>query len=324
MKSAIFALGSALLAIAATAQTVPRFTADPGPYQVLSIDRLELHDAKRNKDLPIKIYYPQGLPQNSARFPVIIFSHGLYGSKDGYFALGRYWASYGYVSIHPSHADSIRDSGYRGRLMQSIQDPALWIGRPQDISLIISSFAEIERLAPELKGKLDSRRIGVGGHSYGAYTSMAIAGSTVTMPGSSRPTSFADPRVKCVVAMSPQGAGEMGQNQRSWDDIRIPALTIYGSRDMGASRQGPDWRSQPYFHEPAGDKYDVEIEGATHMTFPGPLRQGRQEDDLFRLAKIETLAFWEAYLKPDPAAKKWLQSDAFAKQSGGLAKVAWK
>jgi predicted dienelactone hydrolase len=308
------------LAVSAAAQTAPRFSADAGPFKVLTIDRLELHDAKRNKDLPLKIYYPQG----AGPFPVIVFSHGLYGSKDGYFALGQYWASYGFVSIHPSHADSMKDSGFRGRLRTAMEDPRLWSGRPQDISFIISSFAEIGRLAPELRGKLDVKRVGVGGHSYGAYTSMAIAGSAVTMPGAAKPTSFGDARVQAVIALSPQGAGEMGQTEHSWDNIRIPVLTMYGSRDMASQRRTPDWRSQPFHYEPPGDKYDVELKDATHFTFVGPFRPGAPEKDLFKLAKIETLAFWQAYLNGDAAARQWLQSDAFAQVSNGMASVARK
>src|SRR5947209_20126732 len=136
MRSAIFALAALALVVPAAAQSSPRFTADAGPFKVLTIDRLELHDAQRHKDLPVKIYYPQG----AGPFPVIVFSHGLYGSKDGYFALGRYWASYGFVSIHPSHADSMKDSGFRGRLRTAMENPELWSGRPQDISFIVSSL----------------------------------------------------------------------------------------------------------------------------------------------------------------------------------------
>ena len=80
-----------------------------GPYKVLTLENIVLHDAVRNKNIPIKIYYPAA----GGRCPVIIFSHGGLASKDSYAGLGQYWASYGYVSIHPSHADSVADSGFR-------------------------------------------------------------------------------------------------------------------------------------------------------------------------------------------------------------------
>ena len=43
---------------------------------------------------------------NAAPCPVIIFSHGLGGSRDGYEYLGRHWASHGYVSVHSTHIGS--------------------------------------------------------------------------------------------------------------------------------------------------------------------------------------------------------------------------
>src|ERR1700722_11232290 len=51
-----------------------------GPYKVLTIENISLHDSARNKDIPIKIYYPGA----AGRFPVIIFSHGALASKDNY------------------------------------------------------------------------------------------------------------------------------------------------------------------------------------------------------------------------------------------------
>jgi predicted dienelactone hydrolase len=306
-----------IAAAGAFAEESARYGPDAGPHKVLTVDHLVLRDSARNKGLPVKIYYPDG----EGPFPVIIFSHGAFASKDTYWALGEYWASYGYVSIHPSHDDSRKDSGYRGGLMQVIRDSRLWESRPRDISFVIDSSGEIEKLAPELRGKLDRSRIGVGGHSYGAYTAQGIGGATVTMPGESVPRSFADKRVKAVVIMSPQGEGEMGLTSHSWDNMRLPTLLIYGSRDMGTERRTPTWRSQPFYKGPPGDKYDVELEGATHFTFVGPFRKPGHQSMLFKCAKLETVAFWDAYLKGDPAGKAYLASDALVKFSNGAVRV---
>jgi len=287
---------------------------------VLTVDHLVLHDSARSKDVPLKIYYPDG----PGLFPVIIFSHGAFGSRETYWALGEYWASYGYVSIHPSHDDSRKDSGYRGGLMQVIRDSKLWESRPKDISFVIDTLGQIEKLAPELRDKLDRSHIGVGGHSYGAYTAQAIGGATVTLPGESAPRSFADQRVKAVVIMSPQGEGEMGLSSRSWDNMRLPTLLMYGSLDLGTQRRTPTWRSQPFYKGPPGDKYDVELKGATHMTFVGPFFKSGHETMLFKRTKLETVAFWDAYLKGDPAAKAYLASDALAQFSHGAARVDMK
>jgi predicted dienelactone hydrolase len=291
---------------AGTAAQTLLYDPNLGPNKVRTVDQLVLHDAARNKDVPVKIYYPEG----PGPFPVIIFSHGLYGSKDGYFALGQYWASYGYVSIHPSHDDSLRDGTYRGTLRQALNNSDLWQSRPEDISFVIDSLPDIEKRLPDLRGKFDPKRLGVGGHSYGAYTAQAIGGATVQMPGKSSPRSFADRRVKAIIILSPQGEGQMGLTAQSWTDMKLPMLIMYGSRDFGSQHQTPTWRSEPFFKAPPGDKYDVELEGATHMTFAGPFRPGRAENDLFKCVKLESVAFWDAYLKGAPAAKSYLQSDA--------------
>ncbi len=294
-----------------------QYSPEPGPYKVLTADQIVLHDSARNKDIPLKIYYPQG----PGPFPVIIFSHGLYGSKDGYFAYGEFWASHGYVSIHPSHADSRKDFHYRGMLRKAIADPDFWENRPKDISFIIDSLGEIERRAPELKGRLDIKRLGVGGHSYGAYTTQAIGGATVQMPDKKTPVSFRDNRVKAIIMMSPQGEGQMGLTAQSWRDMNLPMLVMYGSRDFGSQHQTPSWRSEAFLKAPPGDKYDVEIEGATHMTFSGPWFKYERENKLFQTAKIETLAFWDAYLKGDGPAKKFLDSDGLKVFSNGAARI---
>jgi predicted dienelactone hydrolase len=280
----------------------PRYSPKAGPLRVLAIDQLALHDPARKKDLSVKIYYPEA----TGPFPIIVFSHGLYASKDSYWALGQYWASYGYVCIHPSHADSAQDSGYRGGLRQALADSELWRSRPKDVSFILDSLPQIERLAPTLKGKLDHARVGVGGHSYGAYTAVAIGGATVQMPGGKAPVSFADKRVQAIVVLSPQGEGQMGLTSHSWENIRVPMLAMYGSRDFATQRRTSIWRSQPFNGAPPGDKYDVEIEGATHFTFVGPIRQRKLESPLFQCAKVETLAFWDTYLKDDEAAREYL------------------
>ena len=47
------------------------------------------------REVPVKI---SDYPASGGRCPVVIFSHGLGGSRDGDQYLGRHWASHGYVS----------------------------------------------------------------------------------------------------------------------------------------------------------------------------------------------------------------------------------
>lgn len=298
-----------------------QYSPSSGPYRVVTVEHIVLHDAARHTNIPLKIYYPDA----AGRFPIIVFSHGALASKDAYSGLGKYWASFGFVSIHPSHADSVADSGFRGTLRQAISDPHAWENRPRDVSFILDSLARVASFAPQLAGRLDLGHIGVAGHSFGAYTAALIGGTTVQLPGSHGPQSFADRRVAAVVLLSPQGEGCLGLTAASWDDLRLPMLLMYGSRDFGPFGQPPAWRNEPFVRAPPGDKYDVELEGATHMQFAGSLAAaGAPPDRLFQCVKLETLVFWNAYLKQDPDARSHLVSKGPQGCSGDVGRFAAK
>jgi predicted dienelactone hydrolase len=297
-----------------------QYSPTSGPYKVLTIQHILLHDPERNKTIPIKIYYPSAAGQ----FPVIIFSHGALASKDAYSGLGEYWASYGYVSIHLSHADSVADSGFRGTLRQALGDPLAWENRPEDVSFIIDSLARVDNFAPQLVNRLDLHHIGVGGHSFGAYTAALIGGARILLPGKAEPRSLRDNRVSAVVLLSPQGEGIMGLNAHSWDAVRVPMLLMYGSLDFGPFGEPPVWRSEAFAKSPAGNKYEVELEGGTHMGFAGLVRDRDHRVAVFQCAQIETLAFWDAYLKQDPKARQYLDSHGLDKFSGDIARFANK
>ena len=94
------ALRATVCAVAVSAAVLASTAALATTVQVA--DDIVLRDAGRGRELPIKVYYPL----ESGRYPLIIFSHGLGGSKEDYEYLGRYWASRGYVSIHPQHPAS--------------------------------------------------------------------------------------------------------------------------------------------------------------------------------------------------------------------------
>ena len=74
---------------------------------------LTVHDAARNRDIPVRVY----LPANTAPAPVILFSHGLGGSRAGSVFLGEHWAARGCVAVflqHPGSDESVWKTN-RGR-----------------------------------------------------------------------------------------------------------------------------------------------------------------------------------------------------------------
>lgn len=325
----------------ADADSAPVYSVSKGGQPVGVIPAGVLVDAKRSKNLELSIEYPT----KPGSYPVVIFSHGFGSSGRGYVGMSAYWASHGYVVIKPTHADAgvLRDAKDTKTAQEvwSAQTAADWRNRVEDIRLILDSIPALEEQFPELKGKLDAAHIGVGGHGYGAYTAMLIGGVR-TFAGST-PTSYADPRVKAVVAMSPQGPSpSRGLTSESFATLTVPAFFITGSRDSGATEgEDPAWRRQAFELSPAGDKWFLSIAGASQMTFAGtriadlevppspetaPVIQRPYPNDpgipvqqpqgrapayygmqgLTNLVRTSSLAFWDTYLRSEPAGREHL------------------
>lgn len=301
------------------------------PSAVGVIPDVVLRDNDRNKDVVLTIEYPtRGGPH-----PLIVFSHGFRGSNRGYVGLSSYWAGSGYVVIRPTHADGPREVKLED--IWSSQTPADFRNRVRDITLILDELDTLETRYPELRGKIDREKIGIGGHSYGAHTSMLAAGVR-TFPG---PVTYADPRVKAIVAMSPQGPSDVrGLTRESWTELRAPALFLTGTEDNGVSElETYEWRRNAYELAPAGDKWLLVIEGARHGTFTGradafieaiaresaaeqalrpdgtravrpPSRAAAaalHHQEMFAAARGLSLAFWDTYLKSDAKAREALE-----------------
>lgn len=351
----------ATLTLAAAAESKPdaasTYKLADGPCAVEVVHDVILHDAKRNKDLPVHLTFPKA----DGKFAIIVFSHGAGGSGDGVLTgLPKFWSSHGYVCLMPTHADSIklrRQRGERDASMTDIVRRAItrqedWVNRPRDVTFLLDSLDELEKKVPSLKSKPDRSRIGVGGHSFGAFTAQVAGGATIhvaqtflsapstnrqntAQTGMSAPLSLADPRVIAVLQLSGQGKGQMGLHEHSWDSMKLPMMSITGSLDRGAQGQAPSWRKEPFERSPPGDKYHLFIEGAHHMSFTDPLageggrggllagRFGRGGDQkaIFNWVKSATIAFWDASFKQDPQAKAWLQSDALTRLSHATAKL---
>ena len=270
------------------------------------IAEFTLHDGSRGRDIPVKAYYPEHL---SGSLPVIIFSPGYGGTREGYEYLGRGWAAAGYITMIATHAGS--DSEYlRKNALRGVEDPAEayqhQTERTGDVHFMISSIKDIEHRVPALKGKIDRKKIGLAGHSMGAGTTLLIAGATAAPPGG-QPKSFRDDHVRAAIAISPPGPGRSSFVDHSWDQVRMPVMTMSGTRDRGSAGESPEWRTQPFKHMPVGDKYQVLVSGADHIVFGF----GRR----FKGCILqETTAFWNAYLKGQPKAI----------QSSGLCEVTAK
>ena len=306
-----------------------RYGNNPGPSPVGVIPDIMLNDPQRTRDIRLTIEYPT----RTGPHPLIVVSHGSGLSNRSYPGLTSHWSSYGYVVVRVSHADN--DTNI------DAMTTALWRDRARDVTFTLDSLAALAERYPELQNKIDATKIGVAGHARGAVTALMLGGLR-TFPGA---VSFADPRIKAIVAMSPAGPQEAwGLTNESFASVQLPVLFMTGSRDAGTGEtETVEWRQQAFELVPAGDKWLVTIEGVSAGTFTGtaaPLprdvpsssmpRSGTQiggvspqqsEQDrinrarnaglsqraLFGQARALALAFFDTYLKGEAKGREFLQ-----------------
>ena len=307
----------AWLSFAADASGASAHEAATVPYQVETV-KFDWADQKRDRKVPVKIYYPK---DGKGPFPVIIFSHGLGGSRDGYEYLGRYWAGHGYVSVHVQHAGSdsavwqgVPADEVKPALEKAILDPQNIRNRPLDVTFAIDQVVKLNQGDATFKGRLDLDHIGTAGHSFGAFTTLAIAGQVFAKPRGGS-LSWADPRVKAAIAMSPSVPRNKNRLDESFSKIKIPCLHMTGTLDdspVGDTKAAD--RRLPFDHINGADQFLVTFKEGDHMVFSGrlPGEAAREKDALFQnLICLGSTAFWDAYLKDDAKAKEWLTDNGF-------------
>ena len=274
----------AALAMATACASQPKAASPPAPVappaaelarsglSVVQEADVTLTDSSRGRDVPVHVTFPEG----AGPFPVIVFSHGAGGSGLTYGSLARFWATHGFAVLAPTHADSLAGKGkdptldaVRETVNDAAQDPKGWENRARDLAFVCAATAAIEGRVPALKDKLDAARVGVGGHSYGAFSAQLLAGATVDLPKGARAKSFADPIPKAFLLLSPQGKGQQGLTEKSWAAVERPLMVVTGTLDKGVKGQDPSWRLDPYQLSPTGGKYAVFIEGASHLSVTG-------------------------------------------------------
>jgi predicted dienelactone hydrolase len=316
---ALFCLGAHAGADDAKSQS-PEYKKSAGPCAV-EIVRYDWTDAKRNREVPVKIYFPK---TGEGPFPVIVFSHGLGGSREGYEYLGRHWASHGYVSVHLQHKGS-DNAVWQGNLKamegmnRAAADPRNAIARPLDVRFAIDQIEKMDRDDTPFKGRLDLKHIGMAGHSFGAYTTLAVAGE-VFVGSLGGEFSLGDPRVVAAIPMSAPVPRRRDQFDKVFGSIKIPCLHMTGTLDDSPIGNSPAAdRRVPFDHIVGAEQYLVIFKDGDHMIFSGRGRPAGmfggvlgKKDALFQeLIRMSTTAFWDAYLRDDARAKAWLADGGF-------------
>ena len=303
------------------ASTGAEYKKGTGPFNV-GVKDLEWLDGSRNRDLPAKVFYPSDA---TGQFPVVVFSHGLGGTKETYSYLGRHWASHGYVSVHLQHhgidaSAAVAKKGTAKTSVDVLSGAESLVQRPQDVGFALDQIGRMNKDDPALSGRLDVQHIGMAGHSLGAFTTLLMAGQVFITP-TLEETSVADKRITAAIVMSPPVIVRIPDEMaRMYSHISIPCLHMTGSRDGMLGEGGPPVkRRMPFDNIPAPDQYLVMFQGGDHMIFAGRrvAMPAQPKDERFHdLIRMSSTAFWDAYLKGNAEAKAGLADGGFAAALG--------
>jgi predicted dienelactone hydrolase len=285
----------------------PLLTTDVKTEQV----DLAIKDAKRSREIPIRVY----LPAEKKATPVVLFSHGLGGNREGSAFLGKHWAARGYVAVflqHPGSDDSVwKDLPVAQRMAALKQAAGLkeFLLRVQDVSAVLDQLEDWSKdTAHAFAGRLDLKRIGMSGHSFGAVTTQAVSGQ-VAPSGKG----FTDSRIKAAVIMSPSGPAN-GNTKQAFGSVKIPWMLLTGTEDSNPIN-GADAKTRLVVFPDLspGSKYQLVLDKAEHSAFGDrslPGETERRNPNHHHAILAVTTAFWDAYLRKDKEARQWLGSDA--------------
>ncbi len=295
---------------------------DHEPHKVM-IHKGELVDGARdNRVVPYKIYYP--VAHGPGKLPVVVWSHGLGGSRDGAAFLARFIASHGFVVVNVQHigTDSSIWEGKPGHPWDVIRATKIprqaYLDRFADIHFLLDELPRIAEENPETGGHMNLEIIGMSGHSFGALTTQVMAG--MPFPDlDDRFVSFRDARFRAGILYSfvpLRRLSDAGAEEKIYGGMDIPLFFMTGTADENPiSGQGYEFRMPAFEKAGCKEKHLLVLKDGDHMVFAGsrgklaenPKRRAHED-----IIKVASLAFWDAYLKEDAAAKEWIAGGGFA------------
>lgn len=298
-----------IMAPVRAAEYDPLRTSDAGRGPVLD---LTVHDAARARDIPVRVY----LPATTQAAPLVLFSHGLGGSRTGSAYLGQHWSARGYVAVfvqHPGSDGSVWQDVPPAQRMAAMRQAANlqnFMLRVHDVPAVLDQLDAWNRTQGHaLMGRLDMSRVAMSGHSFGAVTTQAMSGQTFGARGG---LTFTDPRIRAAIIMSPS-TPRQGDAQQAFGNVKIPWLLMTGTRDL-APIGGADMNARlgVYPALPPGHKYQIVLYDAEHSAFTDRALPGDTQPrnpNHHRVILALSTAFLDAYLKDDKAATAWLDGD---------------
>lgn len=263
------------------------------------------------------------------RFPLLFYSHGATGSGTSSFFICETLARNGYIVVAPDFLDTVsvaridetvpfdglirmRTAQYISSLREfglnkaSSEGRTLYSYRPEQLKQTIELVLAMNKDSDGnlLHGHIDESKIGLFGHSFGAWTSLLLAGAGPLQH---------DPRIKAVVALS----GPVNEHVfavASPNDlaaVKIPVLFEYGDREKEVGRKDD---KTLLFDKANTPKILIAIKDADHLSFSGGVRGEHRlavdyldRDPVRKTIADTTLDFFDAYIKGDQAKRDRLK-----------------
>jgi dienelactone hydrolase len=225
------AFGAMLVGSAAFAMLPNSAGAAPNVGAVRVVD-FDWVDEARRRPVPARLYWPAaGVRRGSV--PLIVFSHGLGGSRFGYSYLGRHWSAHGVASLHVQHAASDREI-WRGNLIELVDRLDVATQEEEAVARAEDLRFALDRMSDPTVGAfhtlIDRRRIVAAGHSYGANTTLVVTGAKVVREG--RTVEHRDDRFKAgIVISAPPFYGETDLGA-VLGAVNVPTLHVTATEDV--------------------------------------------------------------------------------------------
>lgn len=294
------------------------------PLLKVMIERGNFVDESREfegeaRKIPYKFYYPEG---GASQKPLIIWSHGLGGTRDGAGYIARFLAAHDYCLLHIQHrgTDSSLWEGKPGHPWDNIRKTkitrSITLDRYRDVPFVLDHLKELEHF-----NIIDTKRIGMSGHSFGALTTQVMCGQLFPDKDENlidlREDRFVAGMLYSFVAM---GHLFSGDPSILFEPMDKPLFFMTGTDDGNpVDEVDYTFRMPVWEHAGAEEKYLLLLEDGDHMVYNGS--RGKLGDNPKRelhekMICEASLLFWDMKLKGNKQAEEKLRSGAFNETLG--------
>lgn len=268
-------------------------------------------------------------PVADGKFPIVFYSHGATGSGTSSFFICELLAKNGYIVVAPDYLDTVNAARidepvpFDGFMRMKTNRDIYWLReyglnkasregrtafeyRPEQLkSTIELALAWNKADGNRFLNKIDADRVGLFGHSFGAWTSLLLCGADAKR---------LDKRIKAVVALSGP-VNEFVYKVDSDNDLKainVPVLFEYGDQEPALGRRD----DKALLFEPANaPKMLLSIKNADHLSFSGGIKGEHKSsteylnDDVPRKTISETtLDFFDGFLKSNESKLERLKA----------------